>query len=485
MNPEYGVLGGWVWKLMGKKMVMWYTHKAVNLKLRIAEKFVSTVFTASADSFQLNSKKARVVGHGVDVDKFAGRPPEADQPKYNEKLMAENSVLYVGRISKIKNQMLLVRAADYLVNKKDIWNFKFNFIGEPVYDRDKKYFEEIKRFIKDKKIQEYIEFSGKVSHNNMPREYQNADLLVNLCPTGGMDKAVLEAMSCERGVIAFNKTFEKLLGKYQEELILSNEDPEELGEKINKFLNKSEEEKKSIGKNLREEIIENHSMEKYQNSKQRDKVLTKKTSLDTFRRSARRLFRSTDVVLDIAGGPGVQTDILRKEGLVKEVYAIDIASDMLKERNLLDHCREGDMENLPYEDEFFDKALFIAAVHHSDKTERVLGEAKRVLKKGGMIIFSEPISLKLLLLGEGIRPTPDGVEFYFSPVYLLKHIKKQGLKIKYIRYYGFLSRFAGKISKNEFLTNFIFKLECIIGAIPVLGRLIGLVGNRVFIAAQK
>ncbi|OGF26955.1 hypothetical protein A2331_02555 [Candidatus Falkowbacteria bacterium RIFOXYB2_FULL_34_18] len=262
MNPEYGVLGGWVWKLMGKKMVMWYTHKAVNLKLRIAEKFVSTVFTASADSFQLNSKKARVVGHGVDVDKFAGRPPEADQPKYNEKLMAENSVLYVGRISKIKNQMLLVRAADYLVNKKDIWNFKFNFIGEPVYDRDKKYFEEIKRFIKDKKIQEYIEFSGKVSHNNMPREYQNADLLVNLCPTGGMDKAVLEAMSCERGVIAFNKTFEKLLGKYQEELILSNEDPEELGEKINKFLNKSEEEKKSIGKNLREEIIENHSMEK-------------------------------------------------------------------------------------------------------------------------------------------------------------------------------------------------------------------------------
>src|SRR3989339_499544 len=201
------------------------------------------------------------------------------------------------------------------------------------------------------------------------------------------------------------------------------------------------------------------NIEKYQNSKQRDKVLTKKTSLDTFRRSARRLFRSTDVVLDIAGGPGVQTDILRKEGLVKEVYAIDIASDMLKERNLLDHCREGDMENLPYEDEFFDKALFIAAVHHSDKTERVLGE--------------------------GIRPTPDGVEFYFSPVYLLKHIKKQGLKIKYIRYYGFLSRFAGKISKNEFLTNFIFKLECIIGAIPVLGRLIGLVGNRVFIAAQK
>jgi len=56
MNPEYVVLGGIFWRLMGKKIGLWYTHKAVNLKLRIAEKLANKIFTASKESFRLKSK---------------------------------------------------------------------------------------------------------------------------------------------------------------------------------------------------------------------------------------------------------------------------------------------------------------------------------------------------------------------------------------------------------------------------------------------
>ena len=71
MNPIYVVLGGWAWKLFGKPVTLWYTHKSVDLKLRVAEKFVQKIFTASKESFRLHSKKVMVTGHGVDIDKFS------------------------------------------------------------------------------------------------------------------------------------------------------------------------------------------------------------------------------------------------------------------------------------------------------------------------------------------------------------------------------------------------------------------------------
>lgn len=257
MNPEYGVLGGWVWKIMGKRVVMWYTHKTVNLKLRIAEKFVSTVFTASSDSFQLNSKKAKVVGHGIDVNKFTGRKSKVHKVESLE----QPTVVYVGRISEIKNQMLLVRAVDYLVNKKGVHNVKFNFIGEPVYDRDQNYLKEIKKFVKDKKIEKYVDFLGMVSHHDMPEQYHNADLLINLCPTGGMDKAVLEAMSSGVPVIVLNKTFENILDDYKEDLVLFRGDSLELGSKIIKILNLETAKKEKMKSDLREQVVHHHSME--------------------------------------------------------------------------------------------------------------------------------------------------------------------------------------------------------------------------------
>src|SRR3989344_2761544 len=64
MNPIYVVLGGLLWKVLRKKIGLWYTHKQVDLKLRIAEKLTDIIFTASRESFRLESDKIKVVGHG-------------------------------------------------------------------------------------------------------------------------------------------------------------------------------------------------------------------------------------------------------------------------------------------------------------------------------------------------------------------------------------------------------------------------------------
>ncbi|VAW33214.1 hypothetical protein MNBD_CPR01-313, partial [hydrothermal vent metagenome] len=70
MNPEYFVLAGKLWRLMRKRTALWYTHKSVDLKLRIAVLFANIVFTASPESFRLKSNKVHVVGHGIDLEHF-------------------------------------------------------------------------------------------------------------------------------------------------------------------------------------------------------------------------------------------------------------------------------------------------------------------------------------------------------------------------------------------------------------------------------
>src|SRR3989344_551624 len=51
MNPEYIVAAGWLWRILGKKVALWYAHKSVDLKLRIATTFAHIICTASKGSF--------------------------------------------------------------------------------------------------------------------------------------------------------------------------------------------------------------------------------------------------------------------------------------------------------------------------------------------------------------------------------------------------------------------------------------------------
>ena len=70
MCPEYIIAAGLWLKISKKKTLLWYTHKAVNRKLKMAERLVNKIFTASKESFRLSSKKVEIVGHGIDINKF-------------------------------------------------------------------------------------------------------------------------------------------------------------------------------------------------------------------------------------------------------------------------------------------------------------------------------------------------------------------------------------------------------------------------------
>jgi len=205
MNPEYVILGGILWKILSKKIALWYTHKSVNLKLKLAEKIVDRIYTASTESFRLKSQKVLVTGHGIDLDLYShGRSGNIlPTDKY--------TVLSVGRISPTKNQHIMVESFEILASKG--FNGVLLFIGAAVTQEDKVYEQNLKGYIALKGLQNIVRMVGPMEPHQVVKYYKEADLFINLSRTGSLDKAVLEAMASGLQILTSNEAFKNVIPK--------------------------------------------------------------------------------------------------------------------------------------------------------------------------------------------------------------------------------------------------------------------------------
>ncbi len=207
MNPEYVVLAGKLWRLMGKRIALWYTHKSVNIKLRIAVLFSNVVFTASPESFRLKSKKVRVVGHGIDMELFSRR---ADKPSLqNTQTYIPLNILTTGRISETKRIMEMLGALDILFERGQ--SFTFTLVGAPATSADKKYEKHVRDAIANSSYASSVNFLGAVAHKDIQNILMENNIFLNLSTTGSMDKAVLEALATGMPVVTTNVAFRDLL----------------------------------------------------------------------------------------------------------------------------------------------------------------------------------------------------------------------------------------------------------------------------------
>ena len=241
-NPEYTILSAPLAKLFRKKIINWHTHGTVSLRLKLVNLLTDKILTASKKSCRLkNRKKIKVVGHGIDIDKFRKILGNYDRDKF--------SIISVGRISLTKDYETLIKAVS------DIKNIRVEIIGQPILKSDYKYFEKLKRLIREKR---YIKFLGPVPHNQILPYLQNCDLFINLSQTGSVDKAVLEAMACERMILTSNEAFNNIVGS---SLMVKRNNIEDLAEKIKWVINLPIEKRKQIGQYLRQEVAENHNLD--------------------------------------------------------------------------------------------------------------------------------------------------------------------------------------------------------------------------------
>ena len=197
MNPEYVLLGGWLWRLWGKRVVLWYVHKSVTWKLRVAEVFVTAIATASKESFRLRTKKLHIVGHGIDTKFFS--PAEHSPPGSILRIAT------VGRISRSKKLLEMLSVLDVL-HSRGI-KFHFSVAGAPLTRQDAHYAQELREAIAARPYAAAVEMRGAMLYRDLSKFLQHQDVFMNLSATGSIDKAVLEALAAGVAVVTSNDAF--------------------------------------------------------------------------------------------------------------------------------------------------------------------------------------------------------------------------------------------------------------------------------------
>ncbi len=180
MCPEYVVAGAPWFALSKKPVVLWYTHKSVTTMLRLAERLVDKILTASPESFRLQSKKVVVTGHGIP---FAVIPTKAGIQK-------EFRLLTVGRVAQTKGLHVIVEA---LAKLTDI-DWTYDIVGSPVLDEDRAYTSRLKDRAAALGISDRVNFIGPMPPDRLSDVYAAHDLFLHASETGSLDKVLLEAV---------------------------------------------------------------------------------------------------------------------------------------------------------------------------------------------------------------------------------------------------------------------------------------------------
>lgn len=250
MNPEYVVLGGAWWRLRRARIVLWYTHRARNLKLRIAVLLSNAIASSARESITVENPKIHIIGHGIDVARFASQQLktfDAHAPR----------IVSVGRITPIKHLETIIDATA-LVRETGIMA-TLDLVGEAAVGSDHEYERSLKDLIDKRGLQASVRFLGSVKNIDMPQTYARYDLSINACPTGGIDKAVLESMASGVVALACNEGFKSYFGELSPRLLFAFEDGGDLSEKIRELV--ASEDVPVVQARLRERAIEQAGIE--------------------------------------------------------------------------------------------------------------------------------------------------------------------------------------------------------------------------------
>ena len=245
MNQEYVLLGGLVWKILGKKIVFWYNHTCGNLLTRVAMFFADIVCHTSPFAYTAGTKKSQQMPAGIDMNVFKPEEKINRNPK---------NIMYVGRIAPLKKVDVLVEAAKIL-DREGI-DFVLDIYGAAAA-KDNHYFEELKKISVALQDKGKLFFRGAVPNTQTPLIFNAHLVSVNLTPKGNYDKTVLEGMACGTLPLVSSSAFNDIIPA---EFRFKEYDIRDLVEKIKFIFSLSETAVAKYGSNCRRAVEQNHNL---------------------------------------------------------------------------------------------------------------------------------------------------------------------------------------------------------------------------------
>lgn len=217
----------------------WKTHGRINIIGRLALNCVDQVITATIESFPINTKKKKVVGHAVDTIQFSCNLLEKKP----------TTLLYVGRVAPIKHLESFIDTAAAL--RAATPETTALIIGGA---DDVGYLQSLTVQAQKLGLSPDV-FAGTRTQAELGNEYCQAQFFLNPSRTDSMDKTVLEAMACGVVPLTANRAFKDMLeplGLYH-----SENNPEWYADRIQVLLH---EDTTELRQKLRAIVVEHHSI---------------------------------------------------------------------------------------------------------------------------------------------------------------------------------------------------------------------------------
>ena len=241
MNQEYVLLGGKLWWIFRKRVVLWRNHKKGSILTRLADLLSHVVCHTSPEAYVAGFKNAVRMPIGIDTNLFTPRGDQVDK----------SSILFLGRLDAVKHPDIFLEALGVLAREGT--KFRADMYGDPTPGRES-YAEELrKRFSATRGVT----FHPGVRNDQTPAIYSGHAIYVNLTPSGSFDKTIGEAMSSGCVVVAAN---EVLRGVLPDELIVDPQKPESVVARIRTALVMDEAARAKPSERSRAYIEREHSL---------------------------------------------------------------------------------------------------------------------------------------------------------------------------------------------------------------------------------
>ena len=212
---------------------MWRNHQKGNILTNIATILSDKVFCTSKYSYTARFKKQSLC-------RLELTPVYLSETK--QSCAHRTQFFFLGRISPVKNVHLFIEALT-LLDERGV-AFAASIYGDPSA-RDAVYYKRVRNLAAPLEEKGRITFHKGVPNTETPALYLQHDIFVNATLSGSFDKTILEAMACERLVIACNDSLKDILPA---EFIFKEGDAESLAEKLKRALMSALDEKRTQGK---------------------------------------------------------------------------------------------------------------------------------------------------------------------------------------------------------------------------------------------
>lgn len=245
INTEYLILGGLLWRMLGKKVAIISNKKEAHWKMAFAARFADVIFYTDDHAMAARLPRSQRIAAGIETGAYTMVPRTAEH----------GSLLFAGRIAREKHIDTIIEAVAQAQRQSP--GIHLDIYGTPVISSDVAYEQELHIKYQTSADKGTISFAGSAPHAQTPRMYASHDIFVHGGSVTGFNKALFEAMAAGCIVVTSEPSMRHVV---RADLFVDEATPETYARAISVAMKLSPQERARESAGLRAYVEREHSL---------------------------------------------------------------------------------------------------------------------------------------------------------------------------------------------------------------------------------